>query len=587
MTMKTRNIMPALLGLSLLVGASFAAWADDTVTFQVDLSRYTNSAGAQAATLVDVRGAFNGWAAGSTLINNGANVYTNTITVTGNAGDKSQYKFTYTTPMGVTWEDDNPPPGAGQPADEGNNRVLQLVGGTQTLPVVPFYAPSVTPPIDLPANPVTFQVDMTEQIALGNFIPSTGVDTIRVTGNPAALTSWGDGVDMTNNPALSGDASNIYSAVVEIVGMPGTLGGAHKFRMNNGWEDTSDGADRNFTITGGAQVLPVRYYNDQPVGVLTNGNITFQVDMTPQVITGGFTNGVSTVTISGNINGWGGGTPMVNDPNLPGNASNIYTATIAYPPPATTTVGMWCRYKFRADGGWEAAAIYGVGQNKDRRFYYTGGDQVLPLVTYNDASLCDVLLKETPVTIVVHLPNGRLDNNGIPFDKVNDKVYVNGDFLKWPTWDNTLPEMVNNPVGSDYYSQTIVLPGGSPRRLQFKFGIDGPNHGSLDNENPTYKDHVKYVRDNTNPYTLPVAEFGNLYLSTLVEPLFGDLSAGTAAGGYVPITWLGCPCVTLQMKTNLSSGVWTDLPATDATSSTNWPNTGGQRYFRLQKRPLP
>ena len=29
------------------------------------------------------------------------------------------------------------------------------------------------------------------------------------------------------------------------------------------------------------------------------------------------------------------------------------------------------------------------------------------------------------------------------------------------------------------------------------------------------------------------------------------------------------------------------LPATDGTSSTNWPNTGGQRYFRLQKRPLP
>lgn len=585
MTMKTRNIMPALLGVGLLVGASFAVRADDNVTFQVDLSNYTNSAGAQAATLVDVRGAFNGWAAGSTLINNGANVYTGSFSVAGATGDKFQYKFTYTTPMGVTWEDNNPPPGAGQPPDEGNNRVLQLVGGTQTLPVVSFYAPSVTPPIDLPANLVTFQVDMTEQILLGNFIPDSGGDTIRVTGAPAALTSWNAGVDMTNNPALSGNASNIYSAVVEILGMPGTSGGAHKFRMNNGWEDTSDGADRNFTITGGAQVLPVRFYNDQPVGVVTNANVTFQVDMTPQVITGGFTNGVSTVTISGNITGWGGGVAMVNNPSLPGTASNIYTATVSTTTP--TSVGMWCRYKFRADGGWEAAAIYGVGQNKDRRFYYTGGDQVLPLVTYNDASLCDVLLQETPVKIVVHLPNGRLDNNGIPFDKVNDKVYINGDFLKWPGWNNSLPEMVNNPVGSDYYEQTFLMPGGSPRRMQFKFGIDGPGHGGMDNENPTYSDHVKYVRDNTAPYTMPAAEFGNLYLSTLVEPLFGNLAAGALSSGYVPITWLGCPCVTLQTRTNANQGAWTDLPATDATSSINWPNTGGQRYFRLQKRPLP
>jgi len=92
-----------------------------------------------------------------------------------------------------------------------------------------------------------------------------------------------------------------------------------------------------------------------------------------------------------------------------------------------------------------------------------------------------------------------VDNNGIPFDKVNDKIYLNGDFLNWPTWNNSLPEMTNNPVGSDYYEQTVTRPGGSPRRLQFKFGLDGPGHGFLDNENPTYSDHVKYVRDNNAP----------------------------------------------------------------------------------------
>src|SRR6266481_4583568 len=147
--MMRKRILRSLLGVGLLCGASLTARADDTVTFQVDLSRYTNTAGAQAATLVDVRGAFNGWGAGSTLINNGANVYTNTFTVTGTTGDQFQYKFTFSTCAGVNWEDNNPPPGAGQPADAGNNRVLQLVGGSQTLPVVPLYAPSVASPINL------------------------------------------------------------------------------------------------------------------------------------------------------------------------------------------------------------------------------------------------------------------------------------------------------------------------------------------------------------------------------------------------------------------------------------------------------
>jgi hypothetical protein len=452
------------------------------------------------------------------------------------------------------------------------------------LPVVPFYAPSVTLPIELPTNNITYRVDMTEQIQLGNFIPSSGVDTIRVTGNPVALTSWGNGVDMTNNPALSGDASNIYSAVIGIQGIPGALGGEHKFRMNSAWEDTSDGYNRNFTIIGGNQVLPIRYYNDQPVGPATNANVTFQVDMTPQVISGGFTNGVSTVTISGNINGWGNGSAMTNDPALSGNASNVYSTTVST---ATTSVGMWCRYKFRADSGWEAAAIYGVNGNKDRRFYYTGGDQILPLVTYNDASLCDLLLKDTTVTFVLQLTNGTPDTAGIPFDKVNDKVYINGEFLKWLPWNNSLPEMTNNPVGSDLYQQTFVITAGTSRQLHFKYGVDGPGHGALDNENVTYIDHYQYVRNNNNPYTMATSQFGTNFTSSLIEPLFGSLKAGAPSGGHIPVTWVGCACVTLQTKSSLAPGAWTDLPATDATSSTNYPNSGGQQYFRLQKRPLP
>ncbi|MEI2726681.1 MAG: hypothetical protein V9H26_25110 [Verrucomicrobiota bacterium] len=431
-------------------------------------------------------------------------------------------------------------------------------------------------------NNVTYRVDMTEQIALGNFIPSSGVDTIRVTG---ANFGWGDGTDLTNNPALSGDATNIYSVVVSTAGSPGSLGGEFKFRLNGGWEDTANGNNRNFTIVGGDQVLPIYYYNDRPTGVMTNANITFKVDMTPQVLTGGFTNGVSSVAIAGNINGWSQG-PMTNDPALSGSASNVYSTTIS----TSDSVGNWSRFKFRADNGWESPSITGVGNNKDRQFFIVGGDQVLPLVTYNDASLCDLLLQPTTTTFVLQLTNGTPDNAGIPFDKTNDTVWINGPMINpaWAPWNTTdCVQMTNNPPGSDFYEQTFVIAAGGSRAVTFKFGLDGTGHGNLDNEAPKFSDHIQYIRNFSSTYTLPVAQFGTNFVSTRVEPTFGNLEAGTPSGGTVPITWLGAPCVTLQTRTSLTAGSWTDLPATDAKGSTNYPNTGGVQMFRLQKRPLP
>src|SRR5262249_32014118 len=157
----------------------------------------------------------------------------------------------------------------------------------------------------------------------------------------------------------------------------------------------------------------------------------------------------------------------------------------------------------------------------------------------------------------------------------------------WPGWNTSLPQMTNNPVGSDFYEYTHVLPSGYSRRVQFKFGLAGPGHGGLDNEAPVYSDHVNYVRTLAATGTLGPVEFGTNFAATRVEQAWGNLVAHPPAGGNIPITWLGLPCVTLQTKTTVAPGAWTDLPATDAKSSTNWPNAGGTRYFRLQKRPLP
>jgi hypothetical protein len=141
--------------------------------------------------------------------------------------------------------------------------------------------------------------------------------------------------------------------------------------------------------------------------------------------------------------------------------------------------------------------------------------------------------------------------------------------------------MVNNPIGSDFYEHTAVVPAGRALGQKFKFSI-----GGADNEAGFQADHIQYMRTTGGTYTMPVAEFGTNYASVRVEPAFGNLKAGAPTGGNIPVTWLGLPCVTLQTRDSLSTGTWTDLPATDATSATNWPNTGSQ-FFRLQKRSSP
>jgi hypothetical protein len=531
----------------LVFGTIAATHADTLVTFTVDMNAEANAIINNST--VYVRGNFNGQdfalLPAHALTNDGAGVFSGTVNITNAPGTLIPCKFYYNAP-GDVWED-------------GDNRQFILANGAQTLPLTAWNEKYPSP-----TNNVTFQVDMTAQILLGNYVPG---QTMRVSGG---FTGWGDGLDLTNNPALSGNASNVYSHVFPVAGFPGTSGGGYKFRANGGWENDPN---RTFTLIGGDQVLPLVYYNNLAPNVPTNA-ITFQVDMTAQILLGNFTPG-QFLRVSGNMYSptYGDGIDLTNNAALSGNASNIYSTVID----VIANTGTSFEYKFRANGGWENPTSTG-GNN--RSFQIAGGPQVLPLVFYSDASPCDLLAQATTVTFVLRLTNGTTAIDGTVYDG-SQTVHINGEFNGWATWDALLPQMVNNPIGSDFYEHTTVLPAGASLAQKFKFSI-----GGADNETPSFQDHIQYVRSTSGTYTMPVAEFGTNYASVRIEPAFGNLVAGAPAGGNIPVTWLGLPCVTLQTRASLTSGSWTDHPASDATSATNWPNTGSQ-FFRLQKRTNP
>ena len=164
-------------------------------------------------------------------------------------------------------------------------------------------------------------------------------------------------------------------------------------------------------------------------------------------------------------------------------------------------------------------------------------------------------------------------------------------------------------VGSTtVYTNTIILPAGTPVGLSYQYGMDigGANGGPAEDEAASGSVHYRAVRSTQfNPYVMPTDTFSS---QPYVEPFFstgniggngslsgGNLNVGTPVAGNVQVSWLGRPGARLQMGTNLVGGAWQSMPATDGTnwtigysstngfvSTTNWP-ASSKAFFRLIK----
>jgi len=172
-----------------------------------------------------------------------------------------------------------------------------------------------TPPI---TNKVTFQVDMTVQIGIGHFKP--GADSVEVQGS---FNDWVSGAYvLTNNPTLAGNASNIYSGVVPIVGAAQS-GESYKFVLNSislgtiyesstpkvsTQDDGPDAYNRFFQLPNvAATVLPAVLFDDKEADDYLPQAIavSFTVNMNGAVGTDGhaFSAG-DTVWINGDFVPW-------------------------------------------------------------------------------------------------------------------------------------------------------------------------------------------------------------------------------------------------------------------------------------------
>jgi hypothetical protein len=502
-------------------------------------------------------------------------VYTNTLNdMTDANGNTIQYKFVIN-------------PSTYESPASGQNRIalLPATSGASLVLPTPFFSDdgaAVT-------NEITFQVDVSQQIALGAF--TNGTSSVELRG---LLNGWTGGVDeLTNDPYILVTnqfglvTSNVWVGTFPVVASPAASEG-FKYVIQPGtvWESpsavNSDGGGNRYLVNL-PQTLPIVNFSDEPFAPLCS--VTFSVDMTAQAFYGDW-NSSEPVALAGSFNNWNTGTPyMTNNPSS--SNTNIYYETV------TVGQGSTPQYKFtyQGTGGtvWENPNPPTLGGN---RFFTvpTVASYTLPTKFFSDLSENDLLTTNVWVTFSINMAGASQYPSGPAFDPSVDFVVVNSPAFTgaWQSWDPlTLAPYELVEVGtSSVYTNSFLIPSGSALATTYKYGIDG-----ADNEAASGDNLVRVIRSTApGAYSFPVDTFGNQYN----EPSFGELSVSPESAGKVQLSWLGAPNVQVQTSSSLQSSSWVSQPQTGGAlwsagtnsanglvSVTNWPAGSGNTFFRL------
>lgn len=531
------------------------------VTFSVDMTVQIASGAFNpgAGDTVSAVGTFqtNVWVPGSFVLQpsgGNPNIYTGTYHVGDPLATVELYKFSINTN------------GGGVNYEYTDNRSFTLASGGMNLPVV--YFADITPSSGIPTQPLTFQVDISAQVAAGIF--NSG-DKVEVWGTFQTPTPWSEGLLLTNSP--SGPNPNLYSGTFHDGNYAGTYEQYNFALVGTTYTYLESIPHRTFTAGSSGQTFPAVYFNN----VSNVYTVVFSVDMS---LAPNFTP-TDTVSVRGGFQApatWTGGFNLANTPANPYVFSGSYK--VAHPR------GSREEYKFTwtdtsSTAHWEDA----IG---NRVFFLT--NVVLPLAVWENRDTNDIMALDTQVTFRVdmasavgHDPDTQTE---IPFNPATMDVYINGDFANWWSW--TAPafgsqyQLTNNGVDTIYWTRAMTIPKGNLVALTYKYGIDtynAPGFGfpSTDNEAGYAVNHVRYIRNSSGTYVLPLDVFGNM----LVEDVVGTISMSPPSGGNVALTWNGRPGVNLQESTDMVT--WTDVAGTWGASSAIRPTGSGPHFYRLVK----
>src|SRR5262245_52665787 len=157
----------------------------------------------------------------------------------------------------------------------------------------------------LQAAMVTFQLDMSAQIALGHFDPVA--DSAFVAGN--TLNNWSTTESQLNrsstNPNLwvgTFDVAADAGSTLQYKFLTTTSGGTTAWEGNVG--SGGGNGNRTLVLAAGDQTVPPVYFNNVSSSTTVSPNVTFQIDMSVQNTQGNFDPSSGTVNVAGEFNAW-------------------------------------------------------------------------------------------------------------------------------------------------------------------------------------------------------------------------------------------------------------------------------------------
>lgn len=204
---------------------------------------------------------------------------------------------------------------------------------------------------------VTFRVNMKVAMESGIFRPDLG-DQVFVRG---AFNSWG-----TDDELSDGDTDSIYTKQI-MLGQNQTYAYKYFKTLRGGVDWETFGGDRSVGVDTLPLVLSPVYFSNIGPPV----NVTFQVNMSVQMLEGTFDPLTDVVTVRGSFNDWGNST---NNPDTlsDGDLDSVYTKTI--PLAASQQI----QYKF-----WKSPDDYEPTVS-NRIFEVPSGDAVIPVAFFDD-----------------------------------------------------------------------------------------------------------------------------------------------------------------------------------------------------------
>ena len=425
----------------------------------------------------------------------------------------------------------------------------------------------------------TYYVDMSVQIAIGNFNPAT--DQVFVFGNFSDPPFQQTATDGSTNYILAptGTNANVYAGTFTLAtNAPGSFEN-HQFVMNPGenfgalvYEPNANfgaGGNRFFTVPTTNTNLPTVFFNDVTnVNQLVTTPVTFYVDLSVQKTLLNFNPATDFVVVAGDwmLGNWNNDVGSAPSMTPTGTNANVYQGTVQI----TNTVGNLENYKFvilsqTLGNEWEGNVGPG-GASGNRQFVFPSVATNIPTVFFNNQSNANVSVTVTfQVNVVVENALGA-------FTPGVDTVDVAGQFNNWVVTANPLTQSPSNP---DLYTGTATIGGYSPgATVNYKYTIDGQTLWENNNVGPGGGQNRQFIVPTTVSTNLG-QDFFNNYAN------LGTLSVSNNHAGQAIIKWpMPGTRIRLQSSGNLG-GAWTDVANTLGSNSATV-TISGQTMYRVK-----